>query len=135
MGVDKPLGLDKQRQLLRKSCLKWANFWHTKLMIPQFWDVNCVFLDEVEYDQDEPVPGWAMMTHTDRSYNRATITVQPNVHLDDVPQIMLHEMLHVLDGRVESLEGQDHLMESTISHLGTVIWKLYQDSLPKQERK
>ena len=129
------MGIDKQRLALRKSCVKWANFWHTKLMIPEFWDVRCIFLDEVEYAPDDPIPNWAMMTNTDRSYNRATITVQPNVALDEVPQIMLHEMLHVLDGRIETVDGKEHLMESTISHLTTVIWKFYQASLPKEGRK
>ena len=129
------MGIDKQRNLLRKACVKWANFWHTKLMIPEFWDVHCVFLDEVEYSQDDLFIGWAMQTETDRSYNRATIRVQPNVVLEDVPQMMLHEMLHVLDGRIENVEGKEHLMESTISHLATVIWKFYQASLPGQQRR
>ena len=129
------MGIDKQRLALRKSCLKWANFWHTKLMIPEFWDVNCVFLDEVQYGPDDPIPNWSMMTSSDRAYNRATITVQPNIPLDDVPQIMLHEMLHVLDARVDLVEGQEALMESTISHLTKVIWKFYQASLPKEGRK
>ena len=123
------MGIDKQRRLLRRECLKWANFWHTKLMIPEFWDVHCIFLDEVQ-----PQVDWAMQTLTERSYNRATIEVQPNVRLEDVPQMMLHEMLHVLDGRIEVVEGKEHLMESTISHLATVIWKFYQTSLPKPEK-
>lgn len=68
-----------------------------------------------------------MYTVYDNSYNWADIKVQPTVALEDVPWMMLHEMLHVLHARMTINEAERHVMESTIQHLTSVIWVLEQE--------
>ena len=131
IAVQPKLNLNAQRRALYKEAQKWAAHWHKALLIPLYWEVEVIVLDEVEQDCPD---AYSMQTTFNSSYNWATIKVQPTVLLNDVPWMMLHEMLHVVHARLSVHEDECHIMESTISHLTTAIWGMYKRTEQQTKR-
>ena len=134
IAVQPKLNLNAQRRALHKETQKWAAHWHKALLIPLYWEVKVIVPDEVEQD-DSGDGAYSMQTTFNSSYNWATIKVQPTVALDDVPSMMLHEMLHVVHARMDVHEDERHIMESTISHLTTAVWGMYKKTEEQTKRK
>ena len=134
MGIapQSKMNLNAQRRALNKEAKKWAAYWHKALLIPHYWEVEVIVLDEVEQDCPD---AYSMQTTFNRTYNWATIRVQPTVALDDVPSMMLHEMLHVVHARMDILEDERHIMESTISHLTKAVLGIYRSAEGQNKRK
>ena len=117
------------RKALHRECAKWAKFWLKRLLIPEYWNIYIEILPGVQEGE-----AWSMETHSNPSYNHAIIRVQPNVELDDVPWMLLHEMLHVVQCRWEATEEQRTEMESVTSHLTSVIWSMYKSGNKATEK-
>lgn len=126
------VNFNAQRRALNKETQKWAAYWHKALLIPLYWEVEVIVLDEVEPDYPD---AYSMQTTFNRTYNWATIKVQPTVALDDVPAMMLHEMLHVVHARMDVHEDERHIMESTISHLTKAVLGIYKSTEEQNKRK